>query len=816
MKMGAKGEKGAKSRTARWIGAGAAVLAITMAGVWVAGCSNQTSMRSTDQGQAAAEQQEKDGPSAVSPYAQPVPRKYANIEHYRSKLGTPRNAASFASSSEAELDSRALSRKGTASTFEESLADRSVAAQRPRGPVQVGSDALVAQPSAGSAIDGVGANVPRERRPPFVLAPGEELWVIAKPGGEAAAAPSPEGQADEEPGCGALMCRRPGAPEDQPLAQVMVPVPLRHTDVKANVAGYIGSVSVTQKFQNPFSEKIEAVYVFPLPQNAAVDGFLMTIGDRTIRGIIREREEAEQIYREARARGHVASLLTQERPNIFTQKVANIEPGKEIDVEITYFHTLRYTDGWWEWTFPMVVGPRYNPAGWSDPVLASPRGPANVSGTTDVQYLRPSERSGHDIALQVAIDAGMEIQDIACRSHKIEVEREGGSRALVRLAAADTIPNKDFVLRYKVADDSVQTGAIAYEDERGGYFSLMLVPPAELASVRRAPVEVVFVLDCSGSMRGRPIEQSRNAMRRALMSMNENDTFQIVRFSDDASVFGPRPVPATRENIQRAVHYVDALHASGGTQMMRGIHAALDFPHDPERLRFVVFLTDGYIGNESQILAAVQDRIGASRIFSFGVGSSPNRYLLDRMAMLGRGVVGYLGLNDSASDVMDGFFQRVSHPALTDVSIDLDGYSSVAEAEVYPCTARDLFVGRPVIITGRVDGGLPESIRVHGRMNGKEWSIEVPVAAAQSSEDKALASIWARTKIADLMDEMAWTGDGTIAGRVEQLALSYGLMSRFTAFVAVDSLTVTEGSYGVTVAQPVPVPEGVPYETTVR
>jgi Ca-activated chloride channel family protein len=344
----------------------------------------------------------------------------------------------------------------------------------------------------------------------------------------------------------------------------------------------------------------------------------------------------------------------------------------------------------------------------------------------------------------------------------------------------------------------------------------MLVPPAELASVQRAPVEMVFVLDCSGSMSGRPIEQSKNAMRRALRSMNPNDTFQVIRFSENASALGPRPVPATPENIQHALRYVDSLHGSGGTQMIEGIRAALDFPHDPERLRFVVFLTDGYIGNEAQILGAVQDKLGDARIFSFGVGSSPNRYLLDRMAMLGRGVVGYLGLNDSASDVMDGFFERVSHPALTDVSLDLAGYSTITEAEVYPRTARDLFVGRPVIITGRIDGALPESIRVHGRMSGEDWAMDVPLASARSGENKALASIWARTKIADLMDEMAWTGDASIAGSVENLALSYGLMSQFTAFVAVDSLTVTQGSYGVTVAQPVPVPEGVKYETTVR
>ena len=781
-----------KGTKVKWLGASAAAAAVVAAGVWVAGCAQQSSS----------------SPASMQPAAEEVDGA-GSIRGERYGLGTDLDYAQsggFADVDRAKryLDQTAI-RPGRQGLLPWSRPTSSESEGR--------ENTTQALPEMLKMMSG--SRSPQgSARPASTLAPGEEMWVIARPGGEVVPAPNP--RADEDPGSGALVCRRPGAPEDQPLEQVIVPVPLRHTEVSATIAGYIGAVSVTQEFQNPFSEKIEAVYVFPLPQNSAVDGFLMTVGDRTIRGIVREREEAEQIYKEARAQGHVASLLTQERPNIFTQKVANIEPGKRIDVEITYFHTLRYDDGWWEWTFPMVVGPRYNPAGSPDPILASPRGPANVGGATDVQYLRPGERSGHDIGVAVTIDAGMEIEEIACRSHKIEVEREGGSHAVVRLAAADTIPNKDFVLRYKVADERVKTGAIAYQDERGGYFSLMLVPPAELRFVERSPVEMVFVLDCSGSMRGRPMEQSKNAMRRALLSMRDDDTFQVIRFSDNASAFGPAPVAATPENVQRAVRYVDQLSGSGGTQMIEGIRAALDFPHDPERLRFVVFLTDGYIGNEAQILGAVQDKIGATRIFSFGVGSSPNRYLLEHMAMVGRGVVGYLGLNDSASDVMDRFFERASHPALTDVSIELEGYASISEAEVYPRVARDLFVGRPVIITGRIDGGLPETIRVHGRMSGKDWALDVPINGARAHENKALASIWARTKITDLMDEMAWTGDGAIAGRVEQLALSYGLMSRFTAFIAVDSLTVTEGSYGVTVAQPVPVPDGVKYETTVR
>lgn len=627
----------------------------------------------------------------------------------------------------------------------------------------------------------------------------EELWIIQK-----AESDQPE-RGNNAPGCGALLCKLPGKEET-------IPVPLEHTDVDASISAYIATVNVTQKFANPYDEKIEAVYVFPLPQNAAINEFLMTIGDRRIRGIIRDRDEAKKIYDAAKRQGHVASLLTQERPNVFTQKVANIEPGKKIDINIKYFNTLAYDDGWYEFVFPMVVGPRYNPPGSTDGIGAVGIGARGKSGqSTEVTYQKPNQRSGHDISLTVAIDAGVSVKETRSVNHVVEKRIDTQHRTIVRLSDRDSIPNKDFVLRYKVAGDRIDSALLTHRDESGGYFTLMVYPPETLRSLQRKPVELIFVLDCSGSMSGKPIAQAKSAIKRGLKSLQPNDTFQIIRFSNNASQLGEAPVIATKENVRRGLKYLRSLKGGGGTQMIEGIKAALDFPHDETRLRFVCFMTDGFIGNEAQILGALHGKLGASRVFSFGVGSSPNRFLLNRMAKLGNGAVAYLSLNDSGSDVMDHFFERISHPAMTDLHIDWGG---LAVRDVYPERLPDLFVGRPVILTGRFDGGVGRAIRISGDCGGRDRQIVVDTTDANGAHE-GLAAVWARTKIADLVDRVTYDIDRDISGEIRTLALNYNLMSQFTAFVAVDSLTRTAGTQGTTVRVPVHVPDGVKYETTV-
>jgi Ca-activated chloride channel homolog len=640
------------------------------------------------------------------------------------------------------------------------------------------------------------------RTGPLLNINADEVWIIAKVDNVRRVV------SDDIPGTGSMLARLPQREKE-------IPLPLKHTDVKGDICGYIATVDVTQQFQNPYSEKIEASYVFPLPDNAAVNEFIMTIGERKIRGIIRERQEAEQIYEQARSQGYVASLLTQERPNIFTQKVANIEPNKQIDVNIKYFSTLAYVDGWYEFVFPMVVGPRYNPPGTTDGVGAVAHGRTGVSGQdTEVQYLKPNERSGHDISLAVNIDAGVAIEEVKCTSHVIRKSNAGEEKLSVELSKMDSIPNKDFVLRYRVAGNKVKSALVIHQDKRGGYFSLMLYPPENLTSVRRAPMEMIFVLDTSGSMNGKPIEKSKDAACRALRQLQPGDTFQIIRFANETTQLGPQPIPATQENIRRGFEYVQNLSGAGGTEMIQGVRAALDFSHDPERFRLVSFMTDGYIGNEADILEAVHDKLGASRIFSFGVGTSVNRYLLDRMAVLGKGAVAYIGLEEDAGDIIDLFYERISHPALTDVKIDWGG---LEVSEMYPSQIPDLFVGRPVIVTGKFKGSRDATIRISGNVGNKQQEIKIAANFEDSaSTHPGIACVWARKQIETLANQATYNNNSDLPFQIRQVALEYGLMSNYTAFIAVDSSRQTSGDHGITVNVPVPVPYGVRYDTTVQ
>jgi Mg-chelatase subunit ChlD len=628
--------------------------------------------------------------------------------------------------------------------------------------------------------------------------PADELWIISRSTDPRVARP------DDLPPSGALMAQ---------LGEGKVPMPLKHTDVRASVSAYISSVEVLQQFHNPYSEKIEAVYMFPLPHNAAVNEFIMTIGDRRIRGIIRERKEAEAIYAEARQQGYTAALLTEERPNIFTQSLANIEPGKQIDVTIKYFHTLEYNDGWYEFVFPMVVGPRFNPPGSTNGVGAVPVGAAGVSRQkTELQYLKPTQRSGHDISLQLNLDAGVAVEEFRCVTHDVDYGQDADNRLTVRLKPTDNIPNRDFVFRYRVAGDRIKTDFITHTDERGGFFTLMLYPPAKLGNLTRQPLELVFVLDCSGSMSGRPIRQAKAAVERALRLLQPDDSFQIINFSERSSQLGTAPLEATPRNVSRGIDYLRQLNGDGGTMMIEGLKAALDFPHDPRRLRFVCFLTDGYIGNEVEILAELQKRLGSSRVFSFGVGSAPNRYLLDSMARLGRGAVAYLGSRDDGARVMEDFFSRISHPGLTDLKIDWGG---MQVSDVFPRTLPDLFVGRPVIVTGRYAGPARGDVKITGFAANEGVLIRVPMEENSESQHRGIPAIWARMKIADLSDLSLETAPER-NDIIRQVALDYGLMSAFTAFVAVDSARRTEGTAAGTVPVAVPVPEGVNYDTTVQ
>jgi Ca-activated chloride channel homolog len=593
--------------------------------------------------------------------------------------------------------------------------------------------------------------------------------------------------------------------------------PLKHTDVKAEITGFLARVTVTQEFANPFDDKIEAVYTFPLPQNSAVDDMTMLVGDRVVRGKIKRREEARAIYDAARAAGHVAALLDQERPNIFTQSVANIMPGEKVKVTISYVEILKYEAGTYEFLFPMVVGPRYIPGqptgrqggGWAPDTDRVP----DASRITP-QVAKPGTRAGHDISVEVTLDAGVPIDALRATTHEVDVERPGTSRAAVRLRDKVVIPNKDFILRYDVAGRKIEDAMLTHRAGRGGFVTLILQPPERVTAEDVTPKELVFVLDTSGSMSGFPIEKAKETMKLAINGLYPQDTFNLITFSGDTRILFPEPVPATPENVRKAQEFLASHSGGGGTEMMKAIRAALDPSDSQSHIRVVCFMTDGYVGNDMEIIAEVQKHPNA-RVFSFGIGSSVNRFLLDKMAEYGRGEVEYVALNDDGSAAARRFHERVRSPLLTDVTVD---WSGLPVTDVYPKRIPDLFSAKPVVLTGRFSAPARGFIHLRGMMSGRPVTrdIRVDLPAAEPRHD-VLATVWARTRVDDLMgQDYAGIQQGTartdVREAITQLGLDYRLMTQFTSFVAVEEMTVTTGGEPRRVEVPVELPEGVSYE----
>jgi Ca-activated chloride channel homolog len=597
-------------------------------------------------------------------------------------------------------------------------------------------------------------------------------------------------------------------------------LPLRHTEVLAEISGFVTRVKVIQTFANPYNDPMEAVYVFPLPQNAAVNDMQIRIGDRVIKGDIKKRDEARNIYKAARDAGKTAALLEQERPNIFSQSVANIMPGKDILVEITYDETLEYEKSGYEFVFPMVVGPRFIPGaptdrtggGWSPDTDKVP----DASKITP-PVLKPGERSGHDIQVTVKLNAGLPVKSFECPSHKVllspKLDDSGviGGPCEIKLEPNDTIPNKDFVIRYKVAGAKPEMALLTHKGDLGGYFMLMFQPPEAPSAGEITPKEMVFVMDTSGSMSGEPIALSKKAVRYALQNLNSDDTFQIIRFSEAASPFAEEPLPATKENIRRGLSYINGLQGEGGTMMIEGIKAALDYPLRENRLRIVCFMTDGYIGNETEILNAVRKKLGDNtRLFSFGVGSSVNRYLLERMAEVGRGDVQYVLLNEKPDEAVNRFYARVRNPVLTNIRVD---WAGLDVEDLYPARIRDLFAGQPIFVLGRYGNAGEAMIKIHGKTGGKDAGYELKVnLPAASSENGALAPLWARSRIRELEAEQYGGESADVEKAITDLALKYRLMSKYSSFVAVEEKIVNEDGKPRTVQVPVEIPEGVSYE----
>jgi Ca-activated chloride channel family protein len=620
-------------------------------------------------------------------------------------------------------------------------------------------------------------------------------------------AQTPDNNAPPQVGEGSLLFR-------SPVSGRFESVPLLHTDAVLDVRGLVVAATVTQQYANSSTAPIEAVYVFPLPHDAAVYDMEIHIGNRVIRSVIREREEAKRVYEAAKSAGKRAALLEEERPNIFTTSIANIMPGDHIDVRMRYVEPLRWEEDRVRLVFPMVVGPRYIPG--TEPVGHTGTGWAmDTNAVADASRItppvrHPDSRSGHDISVAIDLDPGFEAASLTSVSHQISVRRLQDGRQHVELATGATLPNKDFVLEIKPPDTAQPKTTLSLSpatDSGETYFLLTALPPTAPPR-ERMPVEMLYMIDVSGSMEGTSIQQARGALLQALDRLRPSDRFGILAFSSGYGEFSPEPLPATAENLAAARRFVQALQAGGGTEMLPALLHLMQKPTTPDYLRHIILLTDGDLGNEEQIFAALHSDLGNSRLYTVAIGSAPNFFLATKMAQFGRGTFTHIADIGEIQQQMERLFESIESPVLTDVKLTFTG---VETAEVYPDHIPDLFLHQPLTIFGRISKGSAGTVHLTARSGKDPYEATIPFDASKAAFHPGITTLWARQRVEDLMDQWRRSdekGQAEIRGSVIAHAIRYHLVTRFTSLVAVEQVVVNPGGQSNLTAVPTELPSG--------
>lgn len=591
-------------------------------------------------------------------------------------------------------------------------------------------------------------------------------------------------------------------------------VPLVHTDVALDVRGLVAAATVTQQYANSSSEPIEAVYVFPLPHDAAVYDMEIRIGNRVIRSVVRERAEAKRAYEAAKSEGKRAALLEEERPNIFTASVANIVPGDRIEVRLRYVEPLSWEDGRMRVVFPMVVGPRYIPGtqaiGHSGTGWASDTNAVTDASRITPPVRNPESRSGHDISLALDLDAGLQAASIKCVSHEVNVHRLADGRQHVELATGATLPNKDFVLEVQQGESTQPKTALFLSpatDSGETNFLLAAFPPTAPPR-ERLPVEMLYMVDISGSMAGTSITQAREALLQALDRLRPSDRFGILAFNNGYFEFAPEPLPASAENLRAAQDYVKHLAASGGTEMLPALLHLMQKPERPGFLRHIVLLTDGDLGNEESIFAALQDHLGGARLYTVAIGSAPNLFLATKMAQFGRGRFTHIANVSEVREQMARLFESIESPVLTDVKLSFEG---VEVAEVYPERLPDLFLRQPLMIFGRISKGRVGKVHLRARAGSEPYEATIAFDASKAGFHPGITTLWARKRVEDLMDRWRQSdenGRTEIRAGIIADAIRYRLVTRFTSLVAIEEVVANTSGQLNTVPVPTELPAG--------
>ncbi len=586
--------------------------------------------------------------------------------------------------------------------------------------------------------------------------------------------------------------------------------PLRHTDIHARVAGMSALYTVTQTFENPFDEPIDAVYVFPLGDEAAVTRYSITIGDRTIAGEIETKEQARKTYEDAKAKGHTAALLEQEKRNIFKQKIANIAPHEQIAVQMQYAELLGYADGQYEIVAPLVVGPRYLPEGASG-VSARRAGDAPRPGTTSIPYADATV-AGSTVSFSADIDAGVPVLGVSSPSHQLAVQELSPTKRRVTLAADGELPNRDLVVRYKTAGDQTIVGVLAHRVDKRGYFTLVVQPKATYRTGDITPREVMIVVDTSGSMNGQPLAQATALASVLIDSLGPSDAFNVMAFSGGTNAMEPAPIAGDDRGKAEGKAFLASLSAGGGTEMGPAMAKALETKPGNDRVRLVYFLTDGFVGNDDMIVSAAKSNLGANRIFSIGIGSAPNRALLDQMAQVGRGFPSYLNLSENAADVGGDLVRRTAYPYLTDIKIEWNG---LAVGSITPAAIPDVYAGMPLVVAGVYTQPGRAKITVTGTVAGHRVAIPIDVTLPDRVDDEPVAALYARKRIDELYALSEGLPTPATKAQITELGLGFHMVTDYTSFVAVDrTRIVSPDGHAKVVEQPALVPAGVDPETS--
>ena len=612
--------------------------------------------------------------------------------------------------------------------------------------------------------------------------------------------------AETDPGQGTLLFK-PG--EEGPS----VAAPLLFTHVDIAVSGMTARTTVTQRFANPTDAWREGVYVFPLPEKAAVDHLAMEIGSRRIEGQVRERGEARATYERAKSEGRKATLVEQERPNVFTTSVAHIGPGEEILVTIEYQEALAYDAGVFRLRFPMVVAPRYVPG---STIVSGEVGTGwgvNTDQVPDAErvtppVMHPAEGFVNPVTLAVELNPGFALSAVDSPYHRVEVTESADHRYTVRLADNPVPANRDFELVW-TPDAAAAPGAAVFAERKDGhtYALAMLVPPTAASDGPRTPREAVFIIDTSGSMEGTSIAQAKRALGMALDRLQPGDRFNVIEFNSVTRALFGAPMPVDPATLQRARSFVASLRARGGTEMKAALEATLTRDAAPDFVRQVVFLTDGAVGNEGELLELVRTRVGDRRLFTIGIGSAPNAYFLTKAAQFGRGTFTFIGDVREVAAKMGALFVKLESPVLTDIAVAWPG-----TAEVWPREPGDLYAGEPIVVVARTDAQ-DGMVTITGRRAGVPWRASLPVPAGAS--EPGIGVLWARAKIDALTDaQKSGEPEAAVRKAIVEVALVHHLVSKYTSLVAVDlAPTAPPGTIAATAALPTNLPEGWSYDT---